>query len=206
MPDPIRYAVPSGTSENEPDPRVKTRCGSYINGHMQAPPPSLSSKKPGSTMCTARFASVTRGGRPFRSDVYRQWSSQRLQRPPARCGRSVVPHTMQASYCCARSFTRSRLLGSLTGLWMELPWGTTRRPLMTSGKPLCGVASASKGLSPYLRTRCSSADGQLPTMLVSTVEPRNDSIGQMVVVSDATTDGDIRANRAASSQRPSGNQ
>lgn len=58
----------------------------------------------------------------------RQRSSQRLHRPCARCGRSVVPHMLHWSYAFAQRggvFWSLDASEGLTGLWSELPWDST---------------------------------------------------------------------------------
>jgi hypothetical protein len=54
----------------------------------------------------------------------RRLSSQRLHRPRARWGLSVVPQSTQRSKRGDQRFTRSRFAGSLTDLWEMPPCGT----------------------------------------------------------------------------------
>jgi hypothetical protein len=62
------------------------------------------------------------GSRPRYRREYAQRSSQRLQRPCARCGCSVMPQPIQRSASGDHRFTRLRTTDRLTGLWSEPPW------------------------------------------------------------------------------------
>lgn len=86
--------------------------------------------------------------RRYCSRAYRQRSSQRLQRPCARCGRSVVPQSLHALWVCEQRFNLLaglRMSAGMTGLWNELPCGRQASKRISYAAMLCLSAAPKVG-------------------------------------------------------------